>query len=142
MADRILVPVDGSDPSWDALEFALSEHGDAEIVVINVINPMEGAYGADAMGGDYWEGWYENAEARAEGLFDDARDRASEAGADIETVKETGPPARTIVDYAEEHDIGHIIIGSHGRKGVSRILLGSVAEAVVRRATVPVTIVR
>jgi nucleotide-binding universal stress UspA family protein len=46
------------------------------------------------------------------------------------------------VDYAAEHDIDHIVVGSHGRTGASRILLGSVAETVARRSPVPVTIVR
>jgi len=46
------------------------------------------------------------------------------------------------VEYAEESDVDHIVIGSHGRSGVSRILLGSVAESVVRRADMPVTVVR
>jgi len=142
MAERILVPLDGSDPSWEALRFALDEYDAADVVVLNVINPMEGAYGADAMGGDYWEGWYENAEGRAEQLFEEARERAGDRGDDLVTVSETGPPGRTIVDYAEVNDVDHIVIGSHGRKGVSRILLGSVAESVVRRATVPVTIIR
>ena len=143
MPERILVPLDGSDPSWDAFEFALSEYASpAEFVVLHVINPMEGAYGADAMGGDYWEGWYENAEARAERLFEEARDRAGDRGDALESVYEMGSPAHTIIDYSDEHDIDHIVIGSHGRTGVSRILLGSVAESVVRRAAMPVTVVR
>ena len=44
--------------------------------------------------------------------------------------------------YAEENDIDHIVVGSHGRGGVSRMLLGSVAETVARRSSVPVTIIR
>jgi nucleotide-binding universal stress UspA family protein len=52
-----------------------------------------------------------------------------------------GPPADTIVAYAREHGHDLIVIGSHGRTGVSRWLLGSVAERVVRRATCPVLVV-
>ena len=142
MADRVLVPIDGSEQAWNALEYAIRERPDDEIVVLNVINPMEGVYATDAMGGDYWEGWYDNAEERAERLFEEARDVAGGMDASVETASATGQPARTIVEYAEEHDVDHIVIGSHGRSGVSRILLGSVAESVVRRANVPVTIVR
>ena len=47
-----------------------------------------------------------------------------------------------IVEYVETHDVDHVVIGSHGRKGLSRVLLGSVAELVVRRSPVPVTVVR
>lgn len=142
MPDDILVPLDGSAPSWSALDFALSNYKDADVVVLNVVNPMEGVYAADPMGGDYWEGWEENAEGRADRLFEEARERAEEVGRELTTAVEMGSPARTIIDYAEEHDVEHIVMGSHGRRGVTRILLGSVAELVVRRAAVPVTIVR
>jgi len=53
-----------------------------------------------------------------------------------------GRPTKVIVEYADDHDIDQIVMGSHGRSGMSRILLGSVAEIVVRRASVPVTVVR
>jgi nucleotide-binding universal stress UspA family protein len=53
-----------------------------------------------------------------------------------------GKPARAIVEYADDHDIDQIVMGSHGRSGVTRILLGSVAESVVRDSTVPVTVAR
>ena len=143
MGDRVLVPIDGSEQSWNALEYALEECGsDDHIVVLHVINPMEGVYAGDAMTGDYWEGWYDNAEARADRLFEEARDLAGDRGDEIETARQTGQPGRTIVEYAEESDVDHIVIGSHGRSGVSRILLGSVAESVVRRADMPVTVVR
>jgi len=60
----------------------------------------------------------------------------------VETATEVGQPSRTIVAYAQEHDLDHVVIGSYGRKGLSRVLLGSVAELVVRRSPVPVTVVR
>lgn len=143
MGDRVLVPIDGSEQSWRALEYALeSRPADDEVVVLHVINPVEGVYAGDAMTGDYWEGWYDNAEARAERLFEEAREVAGDRSDEIRTVHETGRPARTIVEFADENGADHIVIGSHGRSGVSRILLGSVAESVVRRAEVPVTVVR
>ncbi|PSQ23605.1 universal stress protein UspA, partial [Halobacteriales archaeon QS_9_67_17] len=80
-------------------------------------------------------------EAAAEELFAEARDAAPES-VTLETATEMGQPARTIVDYADDNDIDEIVIGSHGRQGISRVLLGSVAENVVRRADMPVTVVR
>ena len=53
-----------------------------------------------------------------------------------------GNPPRAIIHYADENEVGHIVIGSHGRTGVSRFLLGSTAETVVRRSAVPVTMIR
>ena len=49
---------------------------------------------------------------------------------------------REIIGFAEDNDVSHIVIGSHGRTGASRVLLGSVAQTVVRRAPTPVTVVR
>ena len=59
----------------------------------------------------------------------------------LERAVEGGKPTRVIVDYAEDEFIDHVVMGSHGRQGVSR-LLGSVAKTVVRRSPVPVTVTR
>ena len=50
----------------------------------------------------------------------------------------TGAPALAIIDLAEEEDVDLIVIGTHGRSGIDRVLMGSVAEMVLRRATCPV----
>ncbi|WP_336036373.1 universal stress protein [Halobacterium yunchengense] len=137
---KILVPIDGSQQSRDALEYALEHFKDADITAINVIDPIEAGYTAQATVPGYSEEWFEQAQAAADDLFEEAQELAGDH--DLDTVTEVGRPSRTIVDYADEHDINHIVMGSHGRSGVSRILLGSVAESVVRRSPVPVTIVR
>ncbi len=142
MSKQFLVPLDGSPQAEEALTHVLTEYPGAEITVIHVIDPVDAGYAADPMGGDYWEGWYEFAEQRSERIFEAARSTAAESDREIETVQDMGPPARIIVNYADEHDIDHIVMGSHGRKGVARVLLGSVAETVVRRASIPVTVVR
>ena len=59
-----------------------------------------------------------------------------------ECAMRTGAPADEIVRYASEHDIDVVVMGTHGREGVARVLLGSVAEKVVRRAPCPVLTVR
>lgn len=142
---HVLVPIDGSPPSWDALDHAIETFAGERITVLNVVDPMEGMY-ADEDGSYYDPKVAERARERGKELGEEARDRLDEAGiletTRFESVVETGRPARTINEYAEENDVDHIVIGSHGRKGVSRILLGSVSEKVARRATVPVTIVR
>ena len=137
---RILVPLDGSEQAWDAFEYAVDEFPTGTIVLLHVIDPVEAGYTASATVPGYTEQWYEQAKERAENLFEDARSRASDA--DIETEIEVGRPSRIIVEFTDELDIDQIVMGSHGRSGVSRILLGSVAEAVVRRSPVPVTITR
>ncbi|MGB9954347.1 MULTISPECIES: universal stress protein [unclassified Haloarcula] len=143
MAKRILVPVDSSDQASVACEFAAEEHPDATVVLLHVINPAEAGYSAEASIPSFSEEWYEKQKATAESLLDELESEVTEAGVDsVEHVIEVGRPTKVIVEYADDHDINQIIMGSHGRSGMSRILLGSVAEIVVRRASVPVTVVR
>lgn len=142
MAEHVLLPMDGSDQAMHAFEHVLVEHADAKVTVLHVIDPARATYGAQAGIPPASEEWFEAEEARAESLFEGVRERAAEAGLDLETATEVGQPSRVIVDYAAEHDVDHVVIGSHGRRGLSRVLLGSVAELVVRRSPVPVTVVR
>ncbi|RKD88960.1 universal stress protein [Halopiger aswanensis] len=146
MAPHVLVPLDGSPQSWAAFDYAASNYDAGRITVLHVVNPMEGVYGDYGGGGYYDAQAHERAVERGEELGEEARYRADDAGilatVDLETAVETGATARTILDYAAENDVDHIVMGSHGRSGAARILLGSVAETVTRRAPVPVTIVR
>jgi|SRR5699024_2072128 len=139
MVKRVLVPVDGSEQAWTALDHATTEYPEADLTLLYVIDPV-GA-GTSGQIGDvgYGEEWYETAEIRAENLFESARERTDDG---FETATTVGRPAHGIVAFAEDNPIDAIVIGSHGRDGVSRIVLGSVAETVVRRAPVPVTVVR
>ncbi|MFC6717075.1 universal stress protein [Natrialbaceae archaeon GCM10025810] len=145
MDRRILVPIDGSSQSWAALEHAATNFEGERIVALHVVDPVEGVY-TGSEGGFYDPGAYDRAVERGEELCEDARERlegfdAAESTS-FETEVVTGRPAPAIIEYAEENDVDHIVMGSHGRSGVSRILLGSIAETVMRRATVPVTVVR
>ena len=143
MSKRILVPVDGSDQATAASEFVVEDYPDATVVFLHVINPAEAGYSAGASVSTVAEEWYGERRSTAQSLLEDLEEIAHEAGIeDVEKVVEVGRPTQTIVDYADEHDIDQIVMGSHGRSGVSRVLLGSVAETVVRRATVPVTVIR
>jgi nucleotide-binding universal stress UspA family protein len=143
MADRVLVPVDGSEYADRACELVLTEFPGATIVLLHVVNPADAVgFNPGASLPSFSEEWYDRETERAEELFDDVEAAAAERDVPVERAIEVGQPTSTIVDYAGDHDIDHIVMGSHGRKGVSRILLGSVAEAVVRRSPVPVTVVR
>ncbi|WP_459194948.1 universal stress protein [Halosimplex sp. J119] len=142
MGKRVLVPVDGSEQAHRAFEFVTEEFDDAEVVLLHVVNPAEAGYSAQASLPSFSEEWYENQKAAAEELFDEIDDLAADTDLSITREIEVGKPIRVIVEFAEENDLDQIVMGSHGRSGVTRILLGSVAEAVVRRSPVPVTVVR
>ena len=142
MTKRILVPIDGSEQSQTALEYVLEEFPEADITVINVIDPIDAGYNAPVGMPGGSEEWYENSKQQSEALFEDAQATADGYGVVFNTVTEMGRPSNVVVEYAEEEGFDQIIMGSHGRSGVSRILLGSVAETVVRRSPMPVTVVR
>lgn len=148
MTKQILVPTDGSPLSLRALRHALTEFPDASVTVLHVVDLSEPGYGTHSdvetsyeplMGS---EEWYERAEESSERLFEETREIADDYDREISTTSEIGDPERIIVDYADEEDIDHIILGAHGRTDEKRSLFGSVTEIVARRATVPVTIVR
>lgn len=143
----VLVPYDDSPMADRAFEQALADYPDAELRLLHVIDFASASYGVPAEGGtvDYLETWEKSVRKRADTWFTAARATAADhetfAGS-IETQVETGPPARTIVRVADDIGADYIVMGSHGRSGASRILLGSVAESVTRRAPCPVLIVR
>lgn len=136
---RVLVPVDGSKPSAIALDHAIEQFDDAELVALYAMDPVDGS---TAWGPGSADTWLSASEKRAETVLTEAAETATEAGRSVTTESIIGQPAQTIVEYTDEHDIDHVVIGSHGRDGLSRVLLGSVAETVVRRAPVPVTVAR
>lgn len=144
MSKHILVPVDDSDRARDALEYALEEHVEDSITALHVVNPANfyAAVGIEGNVAANLEELQQGLVDQAESLLENIRERAETEGVEIETDHTIGAVADSIVTYADEHEFDHIVIGSHGRSGATRVLLGSVAESVARRAPVSVTIVR
>lgn len=138
---RVIVPYDGSPQAEAALEYAVEHHAGGDIVLLYVLDFIDASYElspkAELPG--YWSEWYENSQEAAEEKFEQAREAVDH---ELESETVLGRPAQAIVEYVEEADADAVVMGSHGREGVSRILLGSVAETVVRRSPVPVTVVR
>lgn len=143
MTAHVLVPMDRSEPAARALSFALETFPDASLTVIHVTNPVEDTYfvGEEDFYTRY-EALEEESRERAQATLADAEAMAAEHERDIRTEAAIGQPAEAIVQFTGDENVTHIIIGSHGRSGMARILLGSVAEKVVRRAPVPVTVVK
>jgi nucleotide-binding universal stress UspA family protein len=137
MNSRILVPYDGSEQSADALAYALASFPDDEIDLLHVVEPYVGRSGVPNDIGIQ----YDEQQETAESMLENAR-ADHDAEERIETAVTVGRPIHETLAYTEDNDIDHIVIGSHGRDGAARLLLGSVAETVVRRSPVPVTVVR
>lgn len=137
MVNRVLVPFTDSEDARQALKHALTSFSDAEITVIHVVSfaTYSGHEGISVR-------YVEDISEEGERLLEQAQEIADEHGKTIETELLQGNPKHKITQYAEESEADHIVMGSRGRSGISRLLLGSVAETVVRRSPVPVTVVR
>lgn len=136
---NILVPTDLSEPSLNATRYALefARQFDAAIHLLYVIE--EPAFYAP-LGGYYpsREEWTAFADSGLENWISD--DDA--AGLTIKREKFFGHPSTKIVEYARANEIDMIIMGTHGRSALPHLLVGSVAENVVRHAPCPVFTVR
>lgn len=139
MYDNILYPTDGSEGAEAALDHAIdhAERYDASLHVLYVIEETIPAMQAGA------PDVLEALEERGEEVVAEARERALEAGVrSVQASVATGSPYRQILHYVDESGIDLIVMGTHGRRGIDRYLLGSVAEKVVRTAECPVLTAR
>lgn len=142
MFKRILVPVDGSDKSTDALKAAvkLARTNSGRVRLLHAVDEIA-FLGATAYSAAIVESARQRAgEVLAEGL---ALARSGEVQADSELID---MPAQrlghTVADAAREWDADLIVVGTHGRRGIERVLLGSGAEQIIREAPVPVLVIR
>ncbi|WP_440766758.1 universal stress protein [Natronorubrum sp. DTA7] len=136
----ILVAYDGSEPARKAAKHAFDTHADEEIVLLRVVELADSF--TEAGINMLQDTIRDRKKSASKELREDVTDLDNTDDVDFRMETAVGNPARAVVEYAEDHDIDHIIVGSHGRSGVSRVLLGSVAEQVVRRAPVSVTVIR
>ncbi|MDR5657600.1 universal stress protein [Halodesulfurarchaeum sp. HSR-GB] len=137
---KILVPVDGSEHADAALAYAIERFSDAEITALHVVDLPQGYFAATA--GDPEEiPSVEHRKEEAKELLEAVEAEAEQFGGHVDTDIATGDPADEILEYASAHDFDEIVIGSRGISGVGRIVFGSVAEKVVRRAEIPVVVV-
>ncbi|MFP4218585.1 MAG: universal stress protein [Salinarchaeum sp.] len=142
MFDRILIPTDGSEPAEHAIPTGidLAAAHDATVYAIYVVEPVPlGGYAAGMSAASSEHSAYtEQQEEEAEAALDIVSNAGREADVDVvETIK-YGEPDEAIVTYAETNDIDLIVMGTHGRSGADRLVIGSVAEKVVRGSSVPV----
>ena len=132
---RILHPTDFSDPSRAAFDVACSVARDsgAELLVVHVVPPPMS--------------YDDVAEARRDGYRDRLRDelfsvRPADPNLKVAHLLLDGDPATVIVETAAEQGVDLIVLGTHGRSGVGRLLMGSVAEHILRKAPCPVLTVK
>ncbi|SFB97429.1 Nucleotide-binding universal stress protein, UspA family [Halobiforma haloterrestris] len=139
---RVLVPFDDSDPARDALEYSFDLFPRGEFVALTVVDTSAVPFIPNSSTDDETDDRLEELLGEASERLETAEAIATDRDRPLETDVAIGSPAQEIIEYAEESDFDHVVMGSHGRSGVTRILLGSVAEVVVRHSSVPVTVVR
>jgi nucleotide-binding universal stress UspA family protein len=138
MYDRILLPTDGSEGNDRAVGEAidLAAETGAELHVLFVVEELPYAP----------EMTEDRLEVQLRGIGEEAtetiRERAEEAGVTAQTTIEDGTPHLEILGYVDREMIDLVVMGTHGRNGLDKYLLGSVTERVVRSADVPVLTVR
>ena len=145
MFTHLLIAIDGSVLAQEALEqgVALAGKLDAKVTVVTVTEAWQALIGGDVMVGFPIDEYEENTTKQAAAILAKAQNLATKAGLQCEIVHvKDSYPADGIMETAEKHGCDLIVMASHGRRGFTRLLLGSQANSVVTRSTIPVLICR
>ena len=140
-AKRILVPVDFTIDQKKTMELAtsLAQDAGAKLFIVHVEEPgVETAIGGSSYAGPIAK----TVDQRAETIEQLRLIVPTASDVEYEHHLLSGWPADAILDYAKKIHADSIVMGTHGRTGIARVLMGSVAEAVVRRASCPVFTVK
>lgn len=139
--ERVVIPTDGSSPSAAAVEHgvAVAAAFEATVHAVNVVDLGVVAGGSDVAAP---AGLLENLVERGEAATERVAERARGSGVDAVTEVREGFPASDLLDYVDEEGIDFVAMGTHGRSGFDRVLLGSTTQGLIRQSPVPVMSVR
>lgn len=149
---KILVAIDGSQASFDAADYAimLAKQHNSQLILLHVLHPVE--YYSSLQFFQVQQPQdsrvlIEQAKKEANKWFDDIKKKIEENSLEKQIKIETTIIVSTtivdsILDYAEDNDIDLIVIGTRGRSGIKKLLLGSTASGVVTYSSCPVTVVK
>lgn len=135
--NTILMPIDFSDPSQQALDlaFALSRDLQARLIVLHVASPPP-----SVPYNEFEKVLHESSDVRRE--LEEKLRQCQKPDCNAEFRLQEGDPADEIIRMAQETHCDLIVMGTHGRSGLAHLLMGSVAEKVLRRASCPVLTVK
>ena len=144
MYDKILIPVDGSEVSNHAVEegLRLGKELHSKVILLHIVDvsllSMPEAETGVANFGPIRQSFMDIGKKLLAGFVT----KAQEAGVAVETVLAEGDVHDEIIGRAKEKNADLIIMGTHGRRGLNRLILGSVAESVARMAHCAVLLIR
>jgi nucleotide-binding universal stress UspA family protein len=140
----LLVPLDGSEFSFRAAKYAIkiAKMSKAELVCVHSVVNLP--YNEHATAGVVITRYIDESKKQAEKWYDEVKTMASKNGVKVtsETILDVLSVADSIINYAEKRNVDIIIIGTKGRTGLKRFILGSVANGVIAHAKCPVLVVR
>jgi len=143
MYKKMLVPLDTSDFAecvLDHVKEIATTRNIPEVVLMTVIEPVSSQTMA-YMGSSAVKASEERAIAGANLYLDKVKNRLALGKSDVKTVVATGPASEEILNFIDNNGVDIVVLSSHGRSGVSRWLLGSTTDKLVRRSPVPVFLV-
>jgi nucleotide-binding universal stress UspA family protein len=146
MYDPIILTLDGSELAEKALPdaVAIAKQFSSTLIVLRVvppvIQPMNVDYGMSAPYG--YEKILEAETDAANDYLKPIVEQIQGSGVTVETATPLGEPATAILDLAAERNAGMIVMATHGRSGFRRLVFGSVADRVLREATIPILLIR
>ena len=149
MYTHILISTDGSELAQHGVDHGLSlaKALGSKVTIVTATEPFPAA-AAGAMGAwvpapvDY-DGYDAGQQELAKGILSTAKAAAEKMGIEADTVHvPNSRPAVAIIDTAQQHDCNLIVMASHGRRGLTKVLLGSQTSEVLVTATIPVLVVR
>lgn len=139
--EKILIATDGSEYTKNAVDYGIdiAKSTGAKLFAVYIVDtaafasiPMDAA----------WESMYELLKQEGDLAIKYVSERAQVEGVEVEGNLIEGHPADEIIRYSEKNSISLIVMGTLGKSGLDRFLLGSVAEKVVRNSKIPVLVVR
>ena len=142
---KILIAIDGSDFSQAALQSVIARPWppDTQVKVLNVVEPPSLLMGREMSGYDpEFEMVWKALREQAKDLVAKAAEKLRNANFNVSTELVEGDPKSQIIDISKQWRADMIILGSHGRTGLNRFLMGSVSQTVVRHAHCSVEIIR
>ena len=136
----IVIATDGSENTQKAISYGikLAKLSGATVHALHVVNTSSISQSWTAG----WETMYELLKKEGQKAVSEVKEYGEASGVDVKEVLLEGHPSKEIIDFAENNDIDLIVMGTLGKTGLDRFLMGSVAETVVRNSKVPVLVVR